>query len=98
MNKLSIHPLVQRDLRHILDHYTLEGGENLADKFFAEAELMVERIRSTPERYHYIDGRFRRANFKTFPYHFIYEMTLRGPRITILRHHKRHPRYGTRRK
>lgn len=98
MSYLSIHPLVQRDLRQILDHYSIEGGEKLADKFFAEAELMVEKICDDPERYHYIDESYRRANFKTFPYHYIYEITLRGPRITTLRHHKRHPRYGRIRK
>jgi len=98
MADLSIHPLVQRDLRQVLDHYSVEAGTKLADRFFAEAELMVERIRSDPEHYHYIDDRYRRANFKTFPYHYIYEITLRGPRITILRHHKRHPRYGRTRK
>ena len=97
MSELSLHPLVQRDLRQILDHYTVEGGTLLADKFFAEAERMVERIRNDPEHFHFIDEHYRRANFKTFPHHFIFEIKLSGPRITVLRHHKRHPRYGMRR-
>ena len=33
MANLSLHPLVQRDLLQILEHYTIEGGEKLADKF-----------------------------------------------------------------
>lgn len=98
MPDLSIHPLVQRDLRQILAHYSIEGGEKLADSFFSETEQMIKHISSNPERFHLIDGHYRRANFKTFPYHFIFEITLKGPRITILRHHKRHPQYGTSRK
>jgi plasmid stabilization system protein ParE len=98
MEELSIHPLVQRDLYRILDDYRIEGGAKLADRFFDEAERIVERIRNTPEYFHYVDDHHRRANLKTFPYHFIYEMTLRGPRITVVRHHKRNPRYGMQRK
>ncbi len=98
MPELSIHPLVQRDLRQIIDHYTIEGGTILADKFFEEAQRMVERIRNEPEHFHYIDEHYRRANFKTFPHHFIFEITLKGPRINVLRHHKRNPRYGMKRR
>jgi len=97
MAGLSLHPLVQRDLRQILDHYTVEGGVKLADKFFAEAEHMVERIRNKPEHFHFVDEHHRRANFKRFPHHFIFEIKTDDPRITVLRHHKRNPRYGMRR-
>ena len=90
--------MVQRDLYRVLDDYRVEGRVKLADKFFDEAERIVEQIRNTPEQFHYVDGHHRRANLKTFPYHFIYEITLRGPRITVVRHHKRSPRYGMRRK
>ena len=95
---MSVHPLVQRDLYRILDDYRSEAGAKLADRFFDEAERIVEQIRNTPEHFHYVDNHHRRANLKTFPYHFIYEITLRGPRITVVRHHKRNPRYGMLRK
>jgi plasmid stabilization system protein ParE len=98
MSGLSIHPLVQRDLRQILNHYTEEGGSRLADRFFNEVEVMVAQISKNPERFHFIDDRYRRANFSTFPYHFIFESNLAGPRITILRHHRRNPRYGRNRR
>lgn len=98
MSGLTIHPLVQRDLRQILNHYTEEGGRRLADRFFDEVETMVAQIGKAPERFHFIDEHYRRANFTTFPYHFIFEVTLRGPRITILRHHRRNPRYGRNRR
>lgn len=98
MSELSFHPLIQRDLRQILDHYSMEGGSKLADRFFAEAEVMVERIRSNPGHFHFVDEWHRRANFKTFPYHCIYEVRLNAVRINVLRHHSRRPQYGMRRK
>ena len=98
MPVLSLHPLVQRDLSQILDYYQLEGGEKLADRFFTEAQRLIERIEANPEQFHFIDDHYSRANLNTFPHHFIFEVTPRGPRITVLRHHKRHPRYGRQRK
>ena len=42
MAELSIHPMVQRDLYRVLDDYRVEGGVKLADRFFDEAERIVE--------------------------------------------------------
>ena len=98
MGSFSLHPQVQRDLRQILEYYRIEGGDKLADKFFVEEDKTIERIRSSPDHFHFIDSIHRRANFKTFPYHFIFEINLVGIRVTILRHHKRQPRYGMQRK
>ncbi len=88
------HPLVQKDMSQVLSYYTCESGEALADRFFDEAEIMVRKIADDPLKFHPIDEFRRRANFPTFPYHFIFESRGRQVRITILRHHKRHPRFG----
>ena len=98
MAELSFHPLVQKDLRRILEHYGNEGGQRLADRFFAEAEETIEQIEKVPERFHFLDEIHRRANFRNFPYHFVFEMKPGGARVTILRHHKRQPKYGMRRR
>lgn len=95
---LSLHPLVQKDLRGALDYYEREGGTKLADRFFAEAELLVEAIQNDPRSFHPLDDFKRRAHFRSFPYHFIFEVQIAQIRITVLRHHKRNPRYGSRRK
>jgi len=94
---LSLHPLVQKDLRGALDYYEREGGTKLPDRFFAEAELLVEAIQNDPRSFHFLDDFKRRANFRSFPYHFIFELQIVQIRITVLRHHKRNPRYGLRR-
>ena len=94
MPNLSLHPQVQRDLTEILEYYHMEGGKELEARFFNEAQRVIELIDIKPKQFHFIDRHYRKANFKTFPYHFIFEITLRGPRVTVLKHHKRHPRYG----
>lgn len=98
MHEFSLHPFVQKELDQILTHYTNAGGTQLADKFFAEVEQIINQIQQSPNHFHCVDEVHRRANLKKFPYHFIFEITLKGTRITVLRHHKRNPRYGMRRK
>jgi plasmid stabilization system protein ParE len=95
--ELIFHPLVQRDLSQILSYYNLESGKALADRFFDEADFVRQQIQKEPTRFHLVDEIRRRANFPTFPYHFIYEIRSNKVRITILRHHKRHPTFGMRR-
>jgi hypothetical protein len=41
---------------------------------------------------------FHRANLEQFPYHFIYREIPEGIRVTLLRHHRRHPEFGMERK
>jgi len=75
--------LIQEDLRGGLDYYEHKGGTELADRFFAEAESTVIAIRKNPRAFHTVDEFRRRANFRNFPYHFIFEIQLDGIRITF---------------
>jgi plasmid stabilization system protein ParE len=92
------HRLVVRDLRVALDYYELEGGTKLADRFFAEVEEAVVKIISQPTGQHFPDGGYRRRALRSFPYHILYDVDSLGIRIGILRHDRRHPSYGLRRK
>jgi len=85
------HRLVVRDLRVALDYYELEGGTKLADRFFA-------KIISQPTGQHFSDGGYRRKALHSFPYHILYDVDSLGIWIGILRHDRRHPSYGLRRK
>ena len=49
MPDLSIHPLVQKNLRGILDYNEKKGGDALADRCFSEAEHIIERIPQKPK-------------------------------------------------
>jgi plasmid stabilization system protein ParE len=96
--KFSLHPRVQRDLRAALAYYHEEGGPELADRFFEEAEAVVEMVKRNPQGCHFIAEGLRRASFQSFPYHFLYEQSPLKVRILVLRHDKRHPDFGLRRR
>jgi hypothetical protein len=49
---------------------------------------------ANPSRFHPIKPGLHRANLKRFPYHFIYREIPEGIRVTLVRHHRRHPDLG----
>lgn len=92
------HRLIKKDLREALTYYDREGGEKLGDRFFEEAEATVDRILANPRHFHFLSETLRKASLKNFPYHFLFEENSARVKILVLRHDKRHPSYGLRRK
>ena len=92
------HHLVQRDVSDILRYYTEEAGEHLADRFYAAFMNAVEEALESPRHFHPLNEFIRRARIPDFRYHFLYKETSHGLRVLVLRHHKRHPSFGMRRK
>lgn len=95
---LIFHTLVQRDLRIVLRYYDEEGGPQLADRFFFELGSLLEEITNQPKKFHEVSDGLRRANIPNFPYHLLFSVNDNGIRILVLRHHRRHPRFGVSRK
>ena len=95
---LIFHRLVQNDLRAVLRYYEEEGGTPLADRFFAELDGLVGQVASEPRKFHFVAQELRRANMARFPYHLLFREGPTGVRVLVLRHHQRHPRFGTGRK
>jgi len=93
---LFIHPLVQRDLREILDYYD-QRSDRAGDALFAELENALDTIERDPLRYHYIDDRRLRCNLRRFPFHLVIEVRGDLVGVMVLRHHRRKPTYGLRR-
>jgi hypothetical protein len=76
----------------VLDHYrAISSG--LAKEFEEEFRLTIAKVASNPLRFHPA-GRFRRANLTRFPYHLLYRICEDTVRVVVLRHNKRHPKYG----
>ncbi len=96
--KIVYHPRIQRDLRSALGFYDNEGGPKLGDRFFAEAEQAAVKAIANPQGHHFIAEGLRRISLESFPYHFLYEENERAIRFLVLRHDKRHPGFGLRRK
>ena len=93
---VTYHPAVRRDVRNILRHYD-SISIRLGDEFWEELEALIERARANPGRFHPSDRGLRRANLKSFPYHFLYRVRPDSIRIVAVRQHERHPSYGAKR-
>lgn len=95
--KVIFHPEMRRDLRKILEFYD-ERSDSAGDRFFAAFENAVAEIKEHPTKFHRLDKFRRRCNLKRFPYHLVFELVGETIFISVLRHHKRHPSFGLRRR
>jgi hypothetical protein len=91
------HKLIKKDWRAALAYYDSEGGSKLGDSFFDDVEDTSAKVVQNPSHYHYADDGLRRAALGEFPYHFRDEEYDETIHFLVLRHDKRHPRFGLRR-
>jgi toxin ParE1/3/4 len=93
---LEFHPAVQRDFNEAAAHYEAAGGPHLADRFETEVRACLAAIRAGPGRFPFYQGSavFRRVRLRDFPYVLVYRAKPDVVRVTLLRHEKRHPRFG----
>ncbi|MCE2863722.1 MAG: hypothetical protein RIR76_1682 [Verrucomicrobiota bacterium] len=96
---LEFHPAVQQDFNAAIDYYAAEGGGHLADRLEAEMRDCLAAIKSEPRQFAFYQGTtaFRRIRLRHFPYVVVYREKLDVVRVTILKHEKRHPRFGMKR-
>ena len=97
-SEVIFHRLVQRDMNDIRSYYVDEVGERLADRFYDAFLSVVDRAATNPRYFHDFLPPYRRAAIPKFPYHFLYRETVKGIRVLVLRHDRRHPSYGLSRK
>jgi plasmid stabilization system protein ParE len=96
--RLIYHPRVQHDVTEALRYYDEVGGAALGDAFFDELCARTEMARAHPERFHFFDARHRRANLRRFPFHFLFRVAGDVVRVLVVRHDRRHPSFGLRRR
>jgi len=90
---VEFHPKVAEDLAEAARRYD-PVSPHLTEQFLEEFYRIVDLAARSPGRFHPAGKRFRRANLKRFPYHFLYRELEDGIRVTLLRHHRRHPDHG----
>lgn len=95
--KLILHPRIRLDLREIIEQYD-RNSDRAGDRFIEEFNVALDLIEENPERFHFITPELRRCNLKHFPYHLVYEVRGSLIRVPVVRHHRRHPDYGLRRR
>jgi hypothetical protein len=69
-------------------------SDRLGEEFKAELRRVIAATAANPNRFHPIKPGLHQANLKRFPYHFIYREVSEGIRVTLVRHHRRHPGFG----
>ena len=92
------HPQVYADLAKIMEYYERVATPELADDFYREFRLFVEEAVGRPESFTLRERDIRRANLRRFPYHFLFRVGGDAVRILVVRHHRRRPSFGVRRR
>lgn len=97
---IGFHPLVQKDLNDILEYYESEAGMEVADRFETEFRLAMFAIRNAPRHFPFYQKqrRYRRCLLDTFPHVILFRETGSHVRIMVLKHVKRAPTFGLRRR
>jgi plasmid stabilization system protein ParE len=97
---LSFHPAVQADFNEAIAYYEAEGGVHLADRFEAEFRACLAAIKTGPTHhpFYYAQSSYRRIQLRSFPYLILYQERPETIRITLLKHERQHPLYGSGRK
>lgn len=70
-------------------------SEGLGRVFVDAFDAQIQRIASMPERWMIVERDLRRALMRRFPYVIYFRcLSQETLRITLVKHEKRHPRYG----
>jgi plasmid stabilization system protein ParE len=96
--RVDFHPDVFSDLSKVMEYYEREATKELADDFFREFQFYVELAAQRPETFPVRARGIRRVNFSRFPYHFLFRMIENSVRVLVVRHHRRHPSLGQKRR
>ncbi len=98
--RLTFHPLLQTDFNEIIDYYHEEAGPHVADRFEAEFRTAIDEIKTDPRRFPFYlsQRRYRRHSLRTFPHLILYLESPDTLRIMIVKHVKRNPSFGLRRR
>jgi toxin ParE1/3/4 len=70
----------------------------LAEDFYAELRGLLLEVAVNPESFPLREKDLRRANLRRFPYHCLFRIVGDTLRILVVRHHRRRPSLGLRRR
>jgi plasmid stabilization system protein ParE len=96
--RLILHSKVYSDIDKIMEYYEQIAAPNLADEFYAELRHFILKATERPKSFLIRGHDIRRVNLQRFPYHFLFRIVGDAVRILVVRHHRRHPSLGIRRR
>jgi len=95
---VQYHPLTVSDLNRAVSYYNRQRL-GLGDNFRVEVYAALERIRLNPLQFAIVDRDIRRVFMHRFPYSILFRVVNEDTvRVLVIRHHRRHPRFGLRRR
>ena len=96
--RIEYHPAVERELREIIQYYN-HCATGLGNDFLNEFDQQILRIASNPYQWSEIAQGVRRALLRRFPYILYFRvMDDEVLRVLVVKHQRRHPLLGLRRK
>ena len=92
--KIEYHPLTTSDLNNAVAYYN-KRRVGLGDEFRFEVYAAIDRIAENYLGYAEIERDIRRCLVRRFPYSVAFRVVdARTILILVIRHHRRHPRFG----
>jgi len=91
--RLILHPKVSSDINQIMDYYKAVAP-GLADDFYAELKYFMSEAAIRPESFAIRHRDLRRV----IPYHFLFRIVIGSVRVLVVRHHRRDPSLGLKRR
>lgn len=96
--RLLLHAKVYSDISSIMQYYERVSTAELADEFYRELRSLMQKAAERPESFAIRARDIHRVNLSRFPYHFLFRVVDDSVRILVVRHHGRHPAFGTSRR
>ena len=87
------HPKLADDIRVAAMHYA-DISERVLTAFWHELDSVLASVERNPRSHHFDSCGLRRASFRKFPYHLLYQDDADVIFLVVLRHDRRHPNYA----
>jgi toxin ParE1/3/4 len=92
--RVEYHPAVEAELDEIRRYYE-KRSPGLGAQFINDFERQVLAMAATPERWMVVTDDIRRCLMRRFPYLIYFrQVNAERIRITVVKHQRRHPKYG----
>ncbi len=93
--KVEFHPLTVGDVNEAASFYQ-SAHAGLESEFRQEIDAAVDRIANRPLLFPIVEAQFRRCIVRRFPFSILFRIVDADCiRVLVIRHHKRHPRFGS---
>ena len=92
--RLVYHPLAAQEVVEAARFY--ESRTNgLGERFLKQVDEVMRRLQEHPYQWPVVDADIRRVMLKRFPFGVYYRIANDTLRVLTIKHHRRHPGYGT---